>query len=604
MPAPSNGIKQPVTATASLPVMGVGLKPTPVKSNLDDLKQELDKIHTSNSSHNLKANLEANLKEIFAPTSSGTVTPAQTITNSATPTQTNTTTAATTAAGASASASASTNTGASALISTHDANQQLTDSEPHFDNKSSESFSNDEGIVFSVRPQTTSTEQTEPTETSAVSVNQTPEQPTVDPIGNNSKAKFAALDLNLDLTQIKPEAQDKSEFKEKSLSPNVDPPVVRKLSRFSVTPVRELATPAIGSVGTDGYNTDCKATDSKSETASQSLKDISCTSSHSKGTVSDRQISTDSSTESSALDFIECNNSVRNTSSQTSPTAQVLHQLFNKLDKSFQKRFVSFDYQNELSDVPLVSPNQSQSLESSKANPKLGSVVSLSSYESASSGLDQDNHNLASIPLNDCSNDNSDVSPQTTNSGADSSYHTYPGIRKYASALDLNSEGLELAIARLMHGVSLSLGHHSCCHSNSSDPNLSNVHSRRSSIQKVLIRVKDVSTQTDKTESCDTGVNTIIDGPPLELQTWHRMSTTNQNTDSVANPTETSFTTPQAMNRSCSHNDVARLDNSSVRTPSCLFLTEESSDCFSGDLSSSSALLIHTSGIDSDFSNC
>ena len=319
MLAPSNGIKQAVTATASLPVMGVGPKPTQVKSNLDDLKQELEKIHTSNSSHNLKANLEANLKEIFAPTSSGQVTPAQTITNSATPTQTNTNTTTTT-------------TTTSAHTTTHDVNHQLTDSEPHFDNKSSESFSNDEGIVFTVRPHTSCSQQTEPTEQTETSLES--EQQTQE-ISSNAKTKFTALNINLDLTQIKSETLDKSEVKEQSLSPKspvVDnPPPIRKLSRFSVTPVRELASPVIDTISSDGFKADSTTPDCKSDTTQKSLKDNSTISHPPQREVTDRQVSRESSTESSALDFVECNNSVRDTSSQTSPTTQVLLQLVDKV---------------------------------------------------------------------------------------------------------------------------------------------------------------------------------------------------------------------------------------------------------------------------------
>ena len=112
--------KQPVTASISLPVTCVALNPT-VKTNLDDSKQELDKIHTSNSSHNLKAELEANLKEIFAPTSNGgTATPSQTITNSAASTQTVTDT---------------TNSTTNSNI-TEDVNQEFNDSELRLEDKS------------------------------------------------------------------------------------------------------------------------------------------------------------------------------------------------------------------------------------------------------------------------------------------------------------------------------------------------------------------------------------------------------------------------------------------------------------------------------------
>jgi len=221
----------------------------------------------------------------------------------------------------------------------------------------------------------------------------------------------------------------------------------------------------------------------------------------------------------------------------------------------------------------------------------MGSAISLSSYESASSGLDQEHNAMPSIPLNDCSNDvylntNSDTSPETTNSGADSSYHTYPyGMRKYASALDLNAEGLELALAKLMHGVSLSIGHHSCCYNNSSDPNLADIHSRRSSIHKILIRVKDISTQTDEISFCDTGVNTILNEPLLELSNLspnerqilqqkamqQLISEYKLNDDLL----RTTYSTPianqrpfppsQQLNRSCSHNDVTLLDDHLVR---------------------------------------
>jgi hypothetical protein len=130
----SSVTKQAVTATTSLPVTAV--KPLNPKSNLEDLKQELDKIHQSSSSHNLKGNLEANLKEIFAPTSSGTVTPAQTISNSATHAQTLTTFA---------------NTGVSEV--THYSNEH----ELQFEGKSvHESFSNDEGIVITINTSNTS----------------------------------------------------------------------------------------------------------------------------------------------------------------------------------------------------------------------------------------------------------------------------------------------------------------------------------------------------------------------------------------------------------------------------------------------------------------
>jgi hypothetical protein len=214
----------------------------------------------------------------------------------------------------------------------------------------------------------------------------------------------------------------------------------------------------------------------------------------------------------------------------------------------------------------------------------MGSAISLSSYESASSGLDQEHNASPLLPHNDCSTDNflnsnSDTSPETTNSGADSSYHTYPyGMRKYASALDLNAEGLELALAKLMHGVSLSIGHHSCCYNNSSDPNLADIHSRRSSIHKILIRVKDISTQTDQISFCDIGVNT--DEPILELSKLSQndrqilqqkaiqqiINGRKLNNDLFNNTYSTSvankqFSTTHPLNRSCSHNDVTLLDN-------------------------------------------
>jgi hypothetical protein len=217
----------------------------------------------------------------------------------------------------------------------------------------------------------------------------------------------------------------------------------------------------------------------------------------------------------------------------------------------------------------------------------MGSAISLSSYESASSGLDQEHNASPLLPHNDCSTDNflnsnSDTSPETTNSGADSSYHTYPyGMRKYASALDLNAEGLELALAKLMHGVSLSIGHHSCCYNNSSDPNLADIHSRRSSIHKILIRVKDISTQTDQISFCDIGVNTILNEPILELsklspnerqilqqKAIQQIINERKLNDDLLNRTystpkanDKQFSPTQPLNRSCSHNDVTLLDN-------------------------------------------
>ncbi len=284
----SSVTKQAVTATTSLPVTAV--KPLNPKSNLEDLKQELDKIHQSSSSHNLKGNLEANLKEIFAPTSSGTVTPAQTISNSATHAQTLTTFA---------------NTGVSEV--THYSNEH----ELQFEGKSvHESFSNDEGIVITINTSNTSnaSNQTETTPHSTCSESETPNQSNIQSQTNNQLPVSQSIDENKD--------------KEQSLTvqSNLDETVpVRRLSRFSVTPVRDSST---SEIKCDDSKTDSNICQLDLEQSPHKTQiDIISTTPEAMSK-SSHQFSRESSTESTPPDFIDnnFNYSLRNSSSQTSPT--------------------------------------------------------------------------------------------------------------------------------------------------------------------------------------------------------------------------------------------------------------------------------------------
>lgn len=202
--------------------------------------------------------------------------------------------------------------------------------------------------------------------------------------------------------------------------------------------------------------------------------------------------------------------------------------------------------------------------------------MSISSYESASSGLDQE-------PGLSCmrQDHNADTSPETTNSGADSSYHTFPyGMRKYTSALDLNTDAIEIALARIMRGVSFSVKSHPLGHPTCSDPDLVYHSSRRPSIHKMLIRVKDASTQTDEPSKSDIGINTILNGQTLinieflsphqrqilRQQVLHQLLLEPKLIDELLAIKKQLNETQQTphLNRSCSHNDLSQLDNHMV----------------------------------------